>query len=164
MSWEIAHYANRFAAGDLAPEDALEASVERGVFRVLCPSCGMWRQPFVMVDTRNWPGEFTGGAKFLCDGCWTRFEREGRASGEPGKTRSFTQAVMLEWAGAPAEILIRMEKSLAARRNSFADSEGAIVAAREGRMHASRIGIDIGAPAPGAEIAARIAPRAGRGG
>lgn len=157
--WRIQTYANRFAAGDLAAGDALEGKVEGGVFRVRCPACGLMVQPFVMVDARAWPAEFTGGASFICDGCWTRFEREGRATGEPGRNRPFTEGVMYEWAGAPPETLARMEEILAARRARFADSEGVRAAARFGRMHAAHIGLEIGKPSPGVEIAARLRAR-----
>jgi hypothetical protein len=142
--------------GALGEAEAPESRLACGVLKFAAPCCGSWLNGFQLVDARGWPAGFTGGVAFICDGCWTRFEREGRATGEPGHNRPFTEAVMYEWAGAPPAVVARMEEILAQRRARFADSEGARSPARERRGHASRIGIEIGKPAPAAELRERI--------
>lgn len=162
MAWTLNTYENRYAAGDLASDDALPLKVIGSVLRVQCPGCNGWRLPGVMIDARTWPVEFTGGVKWFCDGCWTRFEREGCATGEPLNDRPFTEAAMYEWSGAPAAVVKSAEDRLARFRARF-DASLAERSRLRGRLHASRRGLDIVQPSPAAELATRMSRRKGQG-
>ncbi|WDI31586.1 hypothetical protein PUV54_00055 [Hyphococcus flavus] len=100
MGWSIETYdgiRDQLGENLRLPERASGAGV-----KVKAPCCGRWVLPVVLVDARHWPAALSGGAPFVCDGCWTQWEREGR---DDGTGQAFDEARMYEMNGAPVDFV-----------------------------------------------------------
>ena len=69
-------------------------------YRLECPKCGSQVWPQQMVDVRDLPAELTQGDAYRCDGCLSRWLREGReVGGVP-----LTPLALITLLGAPADV------------------------------------------------------------
>ena len=71
-----------------------------------CPICNIACGEGRLIDVSNLPDEITGGHKWACDGCQTRWTRtqivfKDKNVGE----RRLSQSVFMELLGAPAELV-----------------------------------------------------------
>lgn len=69
---------------------------------VHCPCCGAEAPRFALLDVSMLPVELTQGYQYVCDGCWTRWERDEVVL--PDGT-VFDEARMYELMGAPAHVI-----------------------------------------------------------
>ena len=77
-----------------------------GVF--WCDFCRVWRPAFVLTDVEGFPADLTDGRKWACDGCRTRWFRQGKpADGQTISKRIWAQ-LMVDVHGAPAEFFDRV--------------------------------------------------------
>lgn len=156
MPWEMSTYAARVLDEELTFDETLETKTIDGVSKVRCPDCNHFVQPFVMIDVRDWPVGFTGGVKWLCDGCLTKYERQGV---EAGSGIPFSEETMYTWAGAPEEVLSVVTTRISNRISRYSNSHGASVSGRL-RKHNHGAGLVIRADSPGTDIAAKVIARA----
>lgn len=73
-----------------------------------CPSCGLMVQAFRLTDVSALPVEITSGHQFVCDGCRTRWQREGKLDIDE----------LAERLGAPRAHVERIREWKAARRTA----------------------------------------------
>lgn len=113
--------------GNEAMLDELPMAMEMGV---KCPGCGLIVQAWRMIDLRGAPaaaqsvlrahgravrGYDATAPLFRCDGCVAGFERNGvRVPDEsaPAESRAMREDLILEWSGAPQQIIDRARDAL----------------------------------------------------
>jgi hypothetical protein len=120
MSWEVTRY-DQVKAG-LPPAEQLPEKEIAGVTRTQCPCCGGWKLAFVLIDISALPASFLAslpaGVRWACDGCWTRWEREGRDCAGA----CFNEARMYEHMGAPQAMVDKVQAVIDARTVAAAAS------------------------------------------
>ena len=119
----------------LGDEPFLTHTVDGIVFKATCPCCKFERIPQAIVDVRTFPHEITGGAKFACDACIERWKLEQRAD---ASGRPLDDARILEYAGAPAALVIEAERAIIARADKFSDVDGSDAAGRGAQHHVTQ--------------------------
>ena len=68
---------------------------------VWCEFCKIERPPFLLVDVEGFPTDLTDGRKWACDGCITRWFRQGKPmNGSPVTLRAWAKQ-MRDVHGAP---------------------------------------------------------------
>lgn len=120
MSWEVTRYDQVRAS--LPQAEQLPEKKISGVMRTQCPCCSGWKLAFVLIDISALPAAFLAGlpagVRWACDGCWTKWEREGRDCGGA----CFNEARMYEHLGAPQAMIDEVEAVIAARHSRASDS------------------------------------------
>ena len=74
-----------------------------------CPCCNTMTERFRLIDVSALPAAITGGNKWACDGCWTRWERENHTLPDG---RVFDEAVMYELMGAPSGLVSEVRETV----------------------------------------------------
>ena len=113
--------------GDIAMLDEVPMEAEMGV---RCPGCGLVVEAWRMVDLRGAPaaaqaelrkhgrevrGYDATAPLFRCDGCVAGFERNAVRVPDataPGGRRAMREDVILEWSGAPEDVIDRARDAL----------------------------------------------------
>lgn len=139
--------------GNPAMLDEIPMALEMGV---RCPGCGLVVEAWRMVDLRGAPaaaqaelrkhGRAVAGYDaatplFRCDGCLASFERNGVMVPDvkaPGGSRTMREDVILEWSGAPADLIDRARDALDLRdaRRAAKMRDGVFIEAEFQARHA----------------------------